>query len=654
MPLPRPKDGLESVRIEDVMIPMCDGTRLWACVEFPAENGTADFNKKYPVMLVHSAYCTIRGWDRFQGMCEYALAIGYVYMTVAARGTFKSEGQLQPLANEGWGQDGCPDRGGWGVNHDCLDMVHWVLKQPWCNGQIATNGMSWQGGSQLLPWVADNEYGPETSIIVAPAVNAGYGCWGYDDGFFTLDQQLGWVLNMIREQVENGRYSPRIAEAIRKDNESLGSPLPDMVYQGDCAKWSEKYLAKYGLMDFPIAKYVPFWRKWVENRDNLDFFSYNDTAGRKHAFNKPLLFMSGYYDPFLRNAIWAYERAVKDAPTKEIAEGHRLILNPFNHASSAMEYLDERMNIDYANLFMDWTNRQVKGIPAEMFDEGKVFIFVIGENKWRAEPCWPIQGAVPTEYYLHSGGNANTLDGDGVLSTERPAAESTDHYKADPSDPVPSIYDNILFTAGYGDNSEIEKRKDVLVYTSPVLEEDTEVTGWINATLYAATSGTDTDFLMRLEDVHPDGKAMQLCFGGVRGRYRKDRRNPEPMIPGQIEKLDIPMRVTSCVFKKGHRIRVEVISAMAYLYDINPNCFIDLNTCTEKDYVVADQTIYHDAEHPSSITLPIIPADRERKWIDFPYEVEKTGGIKEKDYMPPYEMNVTLVDPKDLPTVDTI
>ncbi|TDL69322.1 CocE/NonD family hydrolase [Paenibacillus amylolyticus] len=607
---------------KDVILPMRDGTRLVGSVKFPLQDGKPDFIKQYPVILIRSAYLHSSSTTAWYGLFEYATANDYVCVEVAARGTAKSEGQLQPLANEGWGDDGRPDNDGWGIHRDGEDTIVWVRKQPWCNGQIVTSGISWQGASQILPWLSGDILGLETSVISNPAINSAFGnVLGYENGFFSLHLNVFWAMMMLDDQLAHHRFSPIIVEKIMEDNALLGNPLgdPRKVNAGEWAK-------KYGLKNMPIMRHIPFWQKWVENYDNIDFFSYNDITKRSNQFKNPLVFVGGWYDLLLANSIMAYEQAVTNSVSQEVADGHRLVLTPFSHTARTNDYRFANEDTDQASLNIDWFNQQIKGIPADLFQKGKAVIYVMGEERWRAEQAWPLPDTKLTEYYLHSDGNANTSAGDGVLSTAFPVSESADHYSSDPANPVYNIQEHTMF-GGMNDHSGNEQRSDVLVYSTPVLEEDVEVTGWINATLYASTSGTDTDFIMKLLDVYPDGSSMHLTTGGVRGRYRNDRKNPEPMVPNQIEKMTLKMRATSNIFKKGHRIRIEVMSTNSSMYDANPNRFIDLRTSTEKDYVIADQTIYHDAEHPSSITLPIIPADKQGEWLDWPYAPEKTGGF---------------------------
>ena len=205
----------------------------------------------------------------------------------------------------------------------------------------------------------------------------------------------------------------------------------------------------------------------------------------------------------------------------------------------------------------------------------------------------------------------------GTLSQDLPGEEEApDHYVYDPANPIIQSGCNSL-AGGQSDQCFVEMRLDVLCYTTPILKEDVDVTGYVRAALYAATSAEDTDFFMKLVDVCPDGNCCNVLTGGRRGRYLKNgRKNPTPLTPGEINEYQMELHATCCTFKKGHRIRVEVLSSDAMNFDINPNAFIDLNKATVKDYVTAAQTIYHDAEHPSCIELPIVPADRERCWIE--------------------------------------
>ena len=225
----------------------------------------------------------------------------------------------------------------------------------------------------------------------------------------------------------------------------------------------------------------------------------------------------------------------------------------------------------------------------------------------RGEQEWPLARTEWTNFYLHSGGQANTADGNGSLSTSAPGEESADQYIYDPANPVPSIGGQgmMMYPSGAWDQQPIEERDDVLVYSIPALEQDTEVTGPVVLNLWVATTAVDTDFTGKLVDVHPDGQAIHLCDGVTRLRYRKTR--PGLVTPGEVQEVRIELRPTSNLFKKGHRIRVEVSSSNFPYFDPNPNTGKSLLLDESNEMVVVRQTVYHDVSRPSHLVLPVIP-----------------------------------------------
>lgn len=623
--------------IKDVMIPMRDGVRLAAEVNLPAKDGKVDFTKQYPVILASTPYmnCPVvyRG-AIFVGMDEYAVANGYAMVIVASRGSGRSEGEpLQPGANEGWGTKGRPEHNGWGTHEDGIDIHAWVSKQPWCNGRVFTMGHSYVGATQILPMLAAPLPDLETAVIAHPGINGADTTWPISNGLFVMDLASNWLMTMLPDQLIGHRFAPAIEEKIYQDFRDLGYEIKNPFDIYACMMdWPAKWLTKYGLLNAPVLRHVPAWQKWVENMENPDFFSYTKTIDRKHDFPQACLFYGGWYDLFIENTLKCYEQAVQDAPSPETAKRHHLIVAPVNHGTRIPdEKLFRDENNDLPSMTIDWYNWEQGKPSSGLFDLAPVLIYLLGEERWAAEQQWPLPDQRITKYYLHSGGNANTSTGDGILSTKLPGAELKDVYTDDPHDPVHALLENGTLS-GMQDHSENEKRKDVLVYSTPILEEDMEITGWINATLFVSTTGTDADFIVKLMDVYPDGSSMILVCGATRGRFRNGRRTPEAMVPGEIVKLEIPLHATSNVFKAGHRIRIEVMSRNVPLYNPNPNVFIDLRTCTEADYQVAEQSIYHDADHPSSISLPMIPASHKRQWVDaWPYSPDLTGFIDERD-----------------------
>jgi len=238
----------------------------------------------------------------------------------------------------------------------------------------------------------------------------------------------------------------------------------------------------------------------------------------------------------------------------------------------------------------------------------RVEIFTIGDNKWRYEDEWPPARVQYTRYYFHSGGSANTLHGDGLLNTRKPGDEPTDSYVYDPDKPITiSLGHKELWSLAQTlkDRSSVEQRADVLVYTTPNLKKELEITGPITVTLSAASSARDTDFTAALVDVFPDGYTHIIQEGIVRARYRSSDSEASLIEPGKIYEYTIDLWATSYVVKQGHRIRVEISSSNFNRWDRNPNTGNEFGMDAET--VKATQTIYHDRQHPSYITLLIIP-----------------------------------------------
>jgi putative CocE/NonD family hydrolase len=228
----------------------------------------------------------------------------------------------------------------------------------------------------------------------------------------------------------------------------------------------------------------------------------------------------------------------------------------------------------------------------------------MGENRWRDEHEWPLARMVPTRWYLRSGGDAATAEGDGTLSPEAPGSEPADHYTYDPANPVPTCGGHFV-GGGVQDQRPNQSRADVLVYTSAPLEADLELTGPVTVTLYAATSAVDTDFTVTVSDVRPDGYAQNLVESLVRGRFRDSYTHPTPLEPGAVYELHLDLWNISHVLFAGHRLRVHVTSSDFPRWERNTGTFERLGEATS--WVVQEQTVYHDADHPSHVVLPVVP-----------------------------------------------
>jgi hypothetical protein len=263
--------------------------------------------------------------------------------------------------------------------------------------------------------------------------------------------------------------------------------------------------------------------------------------------------------------------------------------------------------VDVNTLQAKWFDHWLKGEQTGVEDWPPLRIFVMGKNLWRDEQQWPLERTQYTPYYFHSQGSANTLNGDGTLNAKKPEQEPDDGYVYDPEDPVPTLGGCNLGRVPIGphDQTEAEQRKDVLVYTSEAMTNDLEVTGPVKVVLYATSNATDTDWTAKLVDVYPDGRAINLCDGIIRARYRQSLDEPTPIEPGKLYRYEIDLWVTSNVFLPGHKIRVEISSSNFPRFDRNPNTGHAFGADAELQ--TAEQTVHHAGEHASHIVLPVIP-----------------------------------------------
>jgi putative CocE/NonD family hydrolase len=262
---------------------------------------------------------------------------------------------------------------------------------------------------------------------------------------------------------------------------------------------------------------------------------------------------------------------------------------------------------DYRDLQIRWFDHYLLGRDNGVDTLPHLDIFVMGDNTWRTENEWPLARQQLTNWYVSSGGDARTSSGNGTLDTIPPNGAAFDSYTYDPGDPTPFLIDSRELEESLNeDYTAVDaSRKDILVYTSKPLTKPIEVTGEMTATVYASTDAKDTDWGVMLLDVFPDGHAERVQDGLARARFREGMDREVPLVPGEIEKYDIDLWFTGMVFEPGHRIRVAISSALFPKYDRNLNT--GGNNETDSTYVVAHQKLYHDAAHPTHVTLPVIP-----------------------------------------------
>jgi len=327
---------------------------------------------------------------------------------------------------------------------------------------------------------------------------------------------------------------------------------------------------------------------------------------KRHRFNTPALQVCSWYDSVV-NETFLLAKLMRENGESALARDNQfVVIAPTTHC--AFDSATERTVVgkrelgdaqfDYYNLYLRWYDRWLKGLENGMASVPKVQIYVMGANKWRSENEWPLARTRFTKYYLHSGGHANSREGDGVLSTEAPRDEVSDQFRYDPKNPMPTVGE------GAQDQSEVERRADVLVYSTPPLTAGVELTGTMELVLFVGSSARDTDFTAKLVDVYPNGTAFNLQDGVLRARYREGFNKKVWMKPGEIYPLKIDLHATSNHFPAGHRIRLEVSSSNFPRFDRNLNT--GGNNYDESETMVATNTVCHSRARASYVVLPVI------------------------------------------------
>ena len=354
-----------------------------------------------------------------------------------------------------------------------------------------------------------------------------------------------------------------------------------------------------------------FWKEEVEHSKLDSWWESRRYQNKYERVRVPVLGISGWYDDEQVGTPLNFIGVTTRGATAEVRRSQKLLLGPWPHAVNSATKLGEvefgpDAVIDMNDYWLRWFDYWLKGIDNGLMKEPPVRIFVMGENVWRNENEWPIARTRWTKFYLHSNGHANTLSGDGTLSTMAPANESEDNYTYDPAQPVPFITDpSFAQVGGPDDYRQIEQRADVLVYTSEPLAEDLEVCGPIRVQLAAVSSARDTDFMAKLIDVWPNGFAQRLTDGMVRARFREGMDRPSLIEPERAYVYDLDLWNTCQMYRKGHRVRPEISSSAFPKYDRNLNMGEALGRTTRMQ--AAQQKIYHDRERLSYIILPIVP-----------------------------------------------
>ncbi len=553
---------------------MRDGTVIRADIYRPKTEGT------FPVLLKRTPY------DK-NGSSDFGLkaaARGYVVIVQDVRGRYTSDGEWYPFKNE---------------SNDGYDTVEWAASLPYSDGRVGMFGGSYVGATQMLAAIAH----PPHLAGICPVVTASnyHDGWTYQAGAFEQWFNESWTSSLAQDTLNRSvRSNTNALHGIWK-LPLTSYPLfelpptaaePDLIHS----------LAPYFLDWLAHPNYDEYWKRWSIEEHFADI-------------KVPMLTIAAWYDIFLGGSLRNYAGVKLHGGSDAARRGQRLLVIIGGHAGSGRKIgeVDFGPSADFQenDATLSWYDHLFKNATNEFSPPEPVRIFVMGANQWRNEDDWPLPRTHQQRYFLHSSGKANSANGDGALSATAPRAESPDHYIYDPANPAPTVGGPLCCDAphlepGPHDQRPVEARGDVLVYSTPVLSQDLEVTGPVTAELFASSSVVDTDFTAKLVDVWPDGFAQNLTEGIIRARYRDSQEKATLLNPGQTYKFTLDLWSTSNLFRKGHRLRLEISSSNFPRFDRNLNTGED--AASGRKSVPATNSIYHDAEHPSALVLPIVPS----------------------------------------------
>ena len=553
--------ALRDVRLlHDRRVPLRDGLSLSADVYLPLGA------QGLPTIVQWTPYESTR--ERFVGWGVWFAQRGYAAVVVDVRGRYESEGVFTA-----WEHDG----------QDAHDTLTWTAGEQWSNGRIGTWGRSYGG---LVQWQLAHLGHPNLACLAPQVIHDDYFWDGYwTGGAFQLALTLGAA----------ALWSSALALITGPSARNL--VLSDRVMA---------HLPLVELDEVTIGRKVDYWRTWWEHQVNDDYWQ--GFRHRPETVDVPIFQQGGWFDPYSGSHLRSFAAIGDRVPS-------RVLIGPWSHEeevetfrgdvdlSPALTVVRDHELAFYDRYLRDEANGWDDRPPAELY--------VLGRDGWRGEGSWPLPGTAFTPFHLRRGG--------GLTADEPDPDEPPDRYAYDPADPVPTVggVSSVLAMTqgaetpvrpGPLDQRALEARDDVLVYTSAPLERDVEAIGPVDAILYAASSARDTDFLVRLCDVHPDGRSIVLTEGIIRARYRGsvEGESVELLEPGEVAEYRIRCYPVANLFRRGHRIRLDVTSSSFPRFSRNLNTGEDVGTGTRMQ--VAQQTVLHTAQHPSRVVLPVVPS----------------------------------------------
>jgi len=603
-----PKEELQRIAVIDqkIMMPMRDGVRLCTDIYRPRAD------KPVPVIFSRTPY-NFNSWrDGVESMRTYTRALeavrrGYAYVVQNERGRYFSEGK--------WDILGTPLT-------DSYDAFSWMVEQAWCNGKIGTLGCSSTAEWQMAAAALDH---PAHAAMVPQGFGAGVGEVGpfVEQGNWYRGGAMQMLFIAWLYGVQNDRIRPTFPPDATQEELIRNSRYFDLAPERPPIDWSE------ALRHLPVSDIIKHVHGPVGIFEDMIRRKPNDPkwyqGGLYHAsmdFGVPSFWFVSWFDVSSSPNIALFNH-VRGNADPDVRDDQYLIIAPTLHCGfkrAQEETLIGDLNVgdarlNYDELIYGWFDAKLKGENDGQVDMPRVRYYTMGVNEWRTSEVWPTADAEVTPLFLSSFGRAQTLYGDGELVWDAGQVGSQpDTFEYDPMDPVPSYGGNVCCTgnaieAGSFDQRTIETREDVLVYSTPPLTEDTEVSGFIESTLYLSSDVKDTDVTIKFIDVYPDGRAYNLDETIQRVRYREGYDREVFMERGDVYRVEMSPMSTSNVFKEGHRIRIEVSSSNFPRFTRNLNT--GGNNYDESEGIVAHNTIHHSAEYPSQLRLPIVKVSTE-------------------------------------------
>lgn len=598
---------LDSIAIIDqkVMMPMRDGIRLATDIYRPKGN------QQVPIVFSRTPYnfnTWVDGKMTMRTLEEAYAAVsrGYAYVVQNERGRFFSEGE--------WDILGTPLTDGY-------DAFEWMSKQSWSNGKIGLIGCSSTAEWQMAAASLNH---PALAAMVAQGFGAGVGRVGkfFEQGNWYRGGAQQMLFTAWLYGTQHDLYRPRLPKDISQQDLQRIQRFYDMGPEMPRVDWAEK------LKHLPVKDIIKnaqgstgIYEKMIVRKPNDPAWFQGGLYHDNMLMEVPTFWFVSWYDVSSAPNIALFNHVRNTAKKPGVADNQYLIIAPVLHCSykraTENTVVGERSvgdaRLNYDELTWGWFDMLLKGEQNNFKTSNpRVRYYTMGSNKWQQAESFPLPNTEMRSFYLNSGGSANSRLGDGFLSIKKPGAKSKpDRFTYDPMNPVPSYGGNVCCTGnaiqgGSFDQSAMELRNDILVYTSEELKEGVEVTGFIETSLYVSSTGPDTDITIKLIDVYPDGKAYNLDETIQRLRYREGYDKEVMMENDKVYKVDLTPMVTSNYFAPGHRIRIEISSSNFPRFERNLNT--GGNNYDESEGRVVENTIHHSAKYPSVIRLPIIKA----------------------------------------------